>query len=370
MRVLLAPDKFKGSLAASEVVRAIRDGLLEARPNLRIDECPISDGGEGFAETMATALDGKWIDCPAVDALGRDISSRYLLAATDDGPTAVIEMSETAGMWRIEAEARDPMHATTRGVGMQIAHAIKHHQVSRITIGLGGSATNDGGCGMAHALGARFLDVRGELLQPVPAALGRLEVVDLQDLPDLPAITVACDVENPLLGSNGATAIFAGQKGADDPMKAKLESALARLVDRAGATLTARMPGAGAAGGLGFGLMHFCGARLVPGFDLVADLIDLPERVRNCDLVITGEGNLDAQSLSGKGPVGLARLAGYHQKPVVAFCGQAADEVRQSKLFTGIHALADSGLELAELIANAAPMLRAVAGAVAKNLGK
>ncbi len=356
-RVLIAPDKFKGSLTALEAAEAIAAGIRQLEPDAELDLCPIADGGEGFMETLISPLHGKWITCPAVDALGRSIASRYVLAETAEGPTAVLEMAETAGLWRLTPDERDPVHATTRGVGMQIAHAISEHAVSCVILGLGGSATNDGGCGMAAALGIRFFDADHAEIDPLPSNLMRLRRLDFEHRIALPEITAACDVDHPLLGPRGATAVFSGQKGATPEDQTALEAALARLVSISGSGKAALVPGAGAAGGLGFGLLHFADAKLVSGFDLLAGLLDLENRIKAADHVITGEGSLDRQSLGGKGPVALARLANRWSVPITCFCGQADDAVRASHIFHAIHALANTGLPLQTLISQAGPLL-------------
>jgi glycerate kinase len=358
-RFLIAPDKFKGSLTALEAAEAIAAGIRRIEPEAELDLCPISDGGEGFMETLISSLHGKWITCPAVDALGRGIESRYVLADTPEGPAAVLEMAETAGLWRLATDERDPAHATTRGVGMQIAHAVSRHAVTRVILGLGGSATNDGGCGMAAALGIAFFAANDEEIDPIPANLLQLRRVDFKHRIALPEIIAACDVDHPLLGPRGATAIFSGQKGAAPEDKTALEAALAHLVTISRGGEAALMPGAGAAGGLGFGLLRFADAKLVSGFDLLARLLDLETRVKAADHVITGEGSLDHQSLGGKGPVALARLANRLSVPVTGFCGQADDSARASRIFRSIHALADTGLPLATLISRAGPLLTA-----------
>lgn len=356
-RFLVAPDKFKGSLSASQAAAAMASGLRKTNPDAEIDLCPIADGGEGFMETVATALGGKWIRCPALDPLGRPIESRYLLAETAQGLTAILEMAETAGLWRLDPDERDPREATTRGTGMQIAHAISNHGVTRVILGLGGSATNDGGSGMAAALGVRFLDEAGGPVDPRPSNLFAIREVDSSGRIPLPEIIAACDVENPLLGAQGATAIFSGQKGATPQDKVLLEMALAHLATVSGGQVAAGIPGAGAAGGLGFGLLHFAGARLISGFDLLAGVLDLEKRIAAADHVLTGEGSLDHQSLSGKGPVALARMARSLGVPVSGFCGMADEAARSSGIFHAIHALADTGLPLEKLISHAAVLL-------------
>lgn len=356
-RFLIAPDKFKGSLSASAAANAIAEGILSKEPDAIIDLCPIADGGEGFMETLASAMAGDWVHCPAVDPLGRGIDSRYLLA----GNVAVLEMSETAGLRRLNDGERDPLLTTTRGVGMQIAHAIRSHAVERIILGIGGSATNDGGAGMAAELGVRFLDAGGESLDPIPMNLHALAHIDSDMRIELPAITAACDVDNPLLGERGATATFSQQKGATPEKMIRLEAALARLVSVCRAEDESIVPGAGAAGGLGFGLLHFAGATLEPGFDLLAGLLDLENRIRAADLVITGEGSLDWQSLSGKGPVALARLANRHGVPVIGLCGATDRQARDSGVFQSIHALAETGLPREVLMKQAAVLLTSMA---------
>lgn len=355
-RYLIAPDKFKGSLTARQAAAAIADGLRKRVPDAVVDVCPIADGGDGFMETLAAALNGTWISCPAVDALGRAISSRYLIAETSKGRTAILEMAETAGLQRLAPDERNPLAATTRGVGMQIADAARR-QVDRIVLGLGGSATNDGGCGMAAALGMRFLDADGVAIDPIPANLSRLSRIDRQPRLLLPPITAACDVDNPFLGDRGATAVFSTQKGATPAMAPLLESALARVAAVTGANDAANTAGAGAAGGLGFGLLHFAGAGLVPGFDLLAGLLDLENRIRAADEVITGEGSLDAQSLSGKGPVALARLARSLAVPVTAYCGRADADARACGIFQAVHSLDSTGLPVEILMRDAAALL-------------
>jgi glycerate kinase len=356
-RFLIAPDKFKGSLTACQAAAAMAAGLRRIFPEAELDLCPIADGGEGFMETLAPTLKARWIECPAVDALGRPITSRYLLAETPDGLTAILEMAETAGMWRLHPAELSPLDASTAGVGQQMAHAIREHRVSRIILGLGGSATNDGGCGMAAALGVDFLDPQGGKVDPSPSNLIHVSKVDSPALLCLPEIIAACDVDNPLLGPSGATEVFSRQKGAGPEDRILLESALAHLVAISNGEAAANTPGAGAAGGLGFGLLHFAGARLVSGFELLAGLLDLKQRVAAADHVITGEGSLDQQSLSGKGPVALARLARELGKPVTGFCGHADAAARSSGIFQQIHALTDGGLPLETLIAEAPSLL-------------
>ena len=369
MRILVASDKFKGSLSAVEATRAIGRGLARAVPEATIDCCPIADGGEGFMEAMASAMEGRWIHHAAVDALGRAIESRYFLADDEEGPVAVIEMAETAGMWRLSRHELDPLRATTRGVGMQIVDAMKH-SVRRVVLGLGGSATNDAGCGMAAELGAVFLDQAGRPITPEPRNLKQVVRVERSASMNLPAILAACDVDNPLLGPGGATSVFSPQKGATEADQVALEAGLEQLVSASGATRHSDLPGAGAAGGLGFGLLHFAKAELKPGFDLVAEVLKLDERIRDADWVVTGEGALDRQSLGGKAPVALARLAANFGIPTAAFCGHIEGEAALSELFADLRALSGLGLPEDQLMSEAETLLEDLAASAPPGRGR
>ncbi|RPJ35110.1 MAG: glycerate kinase [Verrucomicrobiaceae bacterium] len=361
-RILVACDKFKGSLDAAGACAAIADGLARRFPEALIETRPIADGGEGFTASLEIPLCGQWVEVSAHDALGRPVTARYLLASAADGPLAVMEMAEASGMWRIAPDERDVLRASTFGTGEMMRHAIDGSGARRLVIGLGGSATNDGGAGMAAALGVRFLDAHGCELCATPAELaGKLARIDMSGCVPLPPVTVACDVESPLLGPAGATRVFGPQKGADAASMPVLEDFLETLVRVSGGEENAQCPGAGAAGGLGFGLLHFAAARLVPGFDLLASLTGLEQSVAAADLIVTGEGSLDAQSLTGKGPVAIARLARRHGKPVIAFCGRADAAARDSGLFDAVHELAASGLPPDELMARAGDLLESAA---------
>jgi len=339
MRVLIANDKFKGSLTAVEAAEAIRAGLPS---DWEIDLCPIADGGEGFAETMLSAAGGKWITVDTVDALFRPRTAR--IGLTEDG-LAIMEMASANGFELIAAEDRDILNSSTYGTGLMIREAVRRG-AKRILIGIGGSATNDGGVGMADALGVLFLDEEEDSLTATPAGLENLAIIDREQRVELPPIHVACDVTNPVLGPNGATAIYGPQKGANESELEFLESYLAHLVKVTGAQEMAELPGSGAAGGLGFGLMYFAGAELQSGFDLVAEGLDLEARISAADLVITGEGSLDAQSLEGKGPVGVARLANELETPIFAIAGQVSEEVITAGVFQKTGCLSDFKLSL------------------------
>jgi glycerate kinase len=358
VRVLVAPDKFKGSLNAREVADSIATGLRDVLPDARIEIVPVADGGEGTADVICQTCAGEWVTCAAHDALGRSITARYVWL--HDQSTAVMEMSEVAGMWRIASRERDPVQADTYGVGEMLLEAGRRG-ARKVIIGLGGSATNDGGFGMARALGFRFLDRNGvELNGPVSDLLDLDQVLRPRDLL-LPDVIGAADVRNPLLGGRGATRTFGSQKGATPEQLEALEEALARLSDVVTRDLGSAFrdaAGAGAAGGLGFGLMSFCDATIRPGFDLVAEMLDLGAAIERADVVITGEGSLDEQTLEGKAPAGVARLARKLGKRVFAIVGCATECEQAREIFDGVFALAKPPITPEESIARAPELLR------------
>jgi glycerate kinase len=342
MRFLIAPDKFKGSLGAAEVGAAIARGLQTAVPPAEIEVLAVADGGEGTAEVILSARHGEWIDCASHDALGRAIRARYgWLAKTQ---VAVMEMSAAAGLVRIPPNERNPLHASTFGVGEMILDATARG-ANEIIIGLGGSATNDGGFGMARSLGFRFLDQTGcEIVGSVEKLRELNRIVAPNEL-QLPSITAACDVTNPLLGPTGATYTFGPQKGTSSEQLRVLEQALTRLAEITAQTFPqdfCDVPGAGAAGGLGFGLLAFCRAQIRSGFEVVAEAIGLREKITVADAVITGEGKLDRQSLAGKAPAGVARMARAQGKAVFAIVGQASNDPEVLSLFDAVMPIDDT----------------------------
>lgn len=369
MKILIAPDKFKGSLTAGEVARSVASGLSDVLPQAVIEIVPMADGGEGTAEAICNSLGCAWVDCPGHDPLGRAIEARY--GWLDDEKLAVMEMSEAAGMRRLTVEERDPIRASTCGVGEMLLDATQRG-ARQIIIGLGGSATNDGGFGMARALGFGFEYERQpkQLPERVTDLLELAGITKPQGL-KLPKITAAADVQNPLLGANGATRVFGPQKGASERDLQMLERALTRLADivaRAFAFDYRDKPGAGAAGGLGFGLMSFCGAQIRPGFDVVAEAVGLESRMREAEVVITGEGSLDRQTLQGKTPAGVARLARKLGKPVWAIAGRSDNDPQVSALFHGVLTLARRGLGREQQMQRAAELLCEAGRALAKQL--
>jgi glycerate 2-kinase len=371
MRILIAPDKFKGSLYAREVAENIAEGLRDILPNATIDIVPMADGGEGTAEAICAARDGSWLECKAHDPIGREIEAPY--AWINDAKLAVMEMSEAAGMRRLSEKELDPMRATTLGVGEMILDAA-NRGANQIIIGLGGSATNDGGWGMARALGFRF-DYEHEHLQEQESE----RVTDLIDLSGiekpqelkLPRIVAAVDVRNPLLGKNGATRVFAPQKGASKDELSVLERALTKLADVAAREFAfdyRDKPGAGAAGGLGFGLMSFCSAKIRPGFDVVAEAVGLEPKMKEADVVITGEGSLDRQTLEGKTPAGVARMARKLGKRVFAIVGRATSDKDVREIFYNVYENVRPGMSQEENMKRAATLLRENARELAKAL--
>jgi len=375
MRILVAPDKFKNSLGGREVADCIAAGLRDVLPDAIIETIPVADGGEGTAEVIRDACGGDWVTCEAHDALGRAIGARYVW--WHDRRLAVIEMSEAAGLRRIAPLERDPSRATTHGVGEMMLDAAERG-AREIIVGLGGSATNDGGFGMARALGFRFYGAAGHELErpnelvdlakilpsPVEAAVSAAKRAAPEQPTRLPLqtrIIAATDVRNPLLGERGATRTFGPQKGAAPALLEVLEKALARLADVVVRDLgcdSREAVGAGAAGGLGFGLMSFCGATIRPGFDLVAEVLNLEAAIQRADVVISGEGSLDDQTLEGKAPAGVARLARKMGKRVYAIVGCATENPAVLQVFDGVYALASPSITRDEAMSRTQELLR------------
>lgn len=324
MHIVIAPDSFKESASAVEVCAAIETGLRRVWSDAVIDCVPMADGGEGTVEALVTATGGRYIEVQVRDALGEFIVARYGLLG--DGRTAVIEMAAASGLEHVPPEKRAPGFTTTFGTGQLIRHAIEQG-VARILVGLGGSATNDAGAGMAQALGYSLRDEDESELPFGGLALSRLDwIEDLKKHAGLEHVEVigAYDVDSPLCGPEGASFVYGPQKGASAKTVELLDAALRHFGEYVEEALGVRVleaKGAGAAGGLGAGLMVFANATLLPGVEVVAEACGLEERVAKSELVITGEGKLDGQSLHGKTPVGVARIARRAGVPVVAFAG-------------------------------------------------
>ena len=355
MKVVLAPDSFKEAMTAAEAAAAMARGVLAVVPDAEVVQVPMSDGGEGFTDAVAAALGARVRTVETVDALGRPVAGRLAVG----GGTAVLEMATAAGLELVPEEERDVLGSDTRGVGRMIRAALDAG-ADRLLLGIGGSATSDGGAGMLAELGVRFLDGEGQAVGTTPREVEGLASVDASGLDARLAglrIEAACDVDNPLLGERGASAVFGPQKGASPEDVDYLDSVLARWARLSGRAGLADLPGAGAAGGLGFALMAFLGARLDPGVELVARAVGLAEAVSGADLVLTGEGSVDAQTLAGKTPAGVARVAAAQGVPTVIVAGRVRPGA-EVLLTTGCVALMSSSqgdvVPLAEVL-RAAP---------------
>ncbi len=357
MRFLIAPDKFKRSLAAREVAENIALGIRDILPDAEIEIAPVADGGEGTAEILCRALGGEEVNCAAHDALGRAITARYVWI--EKTKFAVIQTSEAIGLQRLRPDESDPGKATTFGAGETIASAISRG-ANQIIVGLGGSATNDGGFGMLRALGFRFFGKEQELTNG-PIELNGLTRIVRPQRSSWPTIIAAVDVQNPLLGENGATRVFAAQKGATPEQIVMLETALTRFADTVACEFGRDRrdePGAGAAGGLGFGLASFCDAQLQAGFKVVADAIGLKRKVQDADIVITGEGRLDKQTMEGKAPEGVAKMARESGKPVYAIVGEIIDGAQVRGLFKNVFELVRPPIDRTRAMQETGKLLR------------
>lgn len=365
MRILIAPDKFKGSLTAQEAAHAIRRGMSKVLAGADFDISPIADGGEGTADIFLENLNGEKVQVPSHDALGREIVATYIWFEEDK--LAVIEMSEASGLWRLQHDELNPMRATTFGTGELMADAMKRG-AEKIFVTLGGSATNDAGIGVAEALGWKFYDATDNEMSPLPSNYAMIHRIEPPIAKMKCAISALSDVTNPLLGPNGATRVYGPQKGATPEMVDLLETGLANIADICWKQLGRDfrdIPGAGATGGLGYGLLTFCDATIEPGFNAVATLLGLEAKISHSDLVITGEGRLDSQTQQGKGPAEIARLATRHHKPVIAFAGVI--EGAQPD-FTACIPIADGPLALDESRLRAAELLETAAERTARLL--
>ncbi len=329
MKILFAPDSFKGSLSAIECCDILEKVTHRIFPDAQTVFIPVADGGEGTVDALLRALDGRRIKTPVTGPMFENETAEWGLLK--DGKTAVMEMAQASGLPYVPADDRDPLHATSLGTGEMIAAALKMG-VRSLLIGIGGSATNDGGMGMLTALGARFTDKNGNLVQPTGGEMKNVAKADFTNLlPELneTEINVICDVTNPLLGENGATFVYGPQKGVTQVMREELEAGMehyASIVSDAIGRNIATFPGAGAAGGLGAALGGVLNARLKSGIDAVLDAVDFDRRLEDVSLVITGEGRIDGQSVRfGKVPVGVARRCAARNIPVVAIVGGIGD---------------------------------------------
>ncbi|QTF07269.1 glycerate kinase [Brenneria izadpanahii] len=330
MKIVIAPDSYKESMSAQDVATQIENGFREIFPDACYVKLPVADGGEGTVEAMVAATNGKIVNVKVTGPLGDKIEAFFGLSG--DEKTAFIEMAAASGLEQVPAQQRNPLLTTSYGTGELIRCALDYG-VEHCIIGIGGSATNDGGVGMAQALGAKLLDASGGQIGFGGGELDKLASIDISELDariKSCRFEVACDVTNPLTGKQGASAIFGPQKGATKQMIEQLDNALrhyASVIRRDLDTDVEQVPGAGAAGGMGAGLLAFCGADLRQGIEIVTEALGLDEIVRDASLVITGEGRIDSQTIHGKVPIGVARVAKRYNKPVIGIAGSLTADV-------------------------------------------
>ncbi len=339
MKIVIAPDSFKECLTAAQVADAIETGIKQVLPGAECVKVPVADGGEGTLQSLVDATQGRIIEKSVTGPVGDAVSASY--GVLGDGETAVIEIASASGLERVTLEQRNPLLSTTYGTGELIRHALDQG-VNRFIIGLGGSATNDGGAGMMQALGVSFRDKEGKELPVGGAALAQLVTIDVSSLDRRlasVACVAACDVDNSLTGPKGASAVFGPQKGASTKMVEQLDAALkqyAAVIARDLGIAVEHRSGAGAAGGMGAALLAFMKADLQPGVDIVMKAVDLTGQLKGADLVITGEGRMDSQTAQGKTPAGVARIAKKFNVPVVALVGSVGE---------GVEAVYDKGID-------------------------
>lgn len=370
MKIVIAPDSYKESLSALDVATAIEAGFREIYPDAEYLKVPVADGGEGTVEAMVAATQGRVEQVRVTGPLGEPVEAFYGLSG--DARCAFIEMAAASGLESVPPARRNPLLTTSWGTGELIRHALDAG-VTQIIIGIGGSATNDGGAGMVQALGAKLLTAEQQQIAPGGASLSSLAQIDLSELDPRLAdcqIDVACDVTNPLTGPQGASAVFGPQKGATAPMIERLDSGLqhyAQIIARDLDIDVLSLEGGGAAGGMGAALYAFCGAKLRPGIEIVTDALQLAELVADADLVITGEGRIDSQTIHGKVPVGVAKVAKQFNVPVIGIAGSLTADVgvvHQHGL-DAVFSVLYSVCTLDEALANAAANVRMTARNVA-----
>jgi glycerate kinase len=332
MRIIAAPNAFKGSLSATEAANAMKKGILAVIPDCDVLCVPVADGGDGLAEVMVQALSGKLVEVSVMGPRMEPVSSVFCLAERQG--VAVIEMARASGLALLPKKKQDPTKTSTYGTG-ELIHAALDRGVKRIVVGLGGSATCDGGIGMASALGYKFLDKNGTVLVPIGGSLRMIHSIDRRKV-DIRLRNVVfegvCDVTNPLTGPNGASYVYSSQKGATTEQVKELDEGLenlAAVIQREMGMDIREMNGAGAAGGLGGGLHAFLGARLRKGIDLVIDIVKLKEKIRGADLVLTAEGRIDFQTKYDKAPAGVARAAKEAGVPCIAICGGVGERIEE-----------------------------------------
>jgi glycerate kinase len=366
LNILIAPDSFKDCLPAKAVIDNIRIGIEQVIPEAKIVGIPLSDGGEGLLDSIMAFIDGRLVEVEVKDPLMRNIKARYGIIG--DGQTGILEMAQASGLELLSVDERNPLKTTTYGTGQLISHALEAG-CKRLIIGIGGSATNDGGAGMLQALGVKLLKANGESLTYGGAGLEQLTTIDSSGIDhriQACDILVACDVSNPLTGDQGASKVYGPQKGATDQMVSRLDKNLdhfAAVVKEHTGRDVKNMPGAGAAGGIGAAMMAFLNAELKPGFTIVKELVGLEEAVEAADLVISGEGKIDYQTQFGKTPYGVAQIARKFNKPLYAFAGIVGEGIQDFNKFgfTEILRIADPGMDQRESIRRAPELLQQAA---------
>jgi glycerate 2-kinase len=370
MKIVIAPDSYKESLSAAEVADIIEAGMREVFPAAEYVKLPVADGGEGTVDAMVDAFQGRRLSVTVTDPLGRQVQAGYGLSG--DGSLAIIEMAAASGLALVPPSLRDPRITSTEGTG-ELIRAALGSGARNLILGIGGSATNDGGSGMLRALGVRFLDAAGHDLPAGGAALSQLARIDVSGLDPRLAqcvINVACDVNNPLTGENGASAIFGPQKGATAEVVRELDAALHHYAEVIRMQLgrdVEHIPGSGAAGGMGAAMVAFTPARLRPGSEIVMEAVKLDAAVADADLVITGEGRIDSQTIRGKTPHGVATVAKRHGKPVIGIAGCLTPDVSvvHEHGIDAVFSVLDSACTVEQALAAAADNLRRAARNVA-----
>jgi glycerate kinase len=362
MKIVIAPDSFKGSLSALEAAMSIERGIKNIDDGIETIIVPLADGGEGTVQSLIDVSGGKIIELSVHDPLYREIKSFYGIMG--DGETAVIEMAAASGLLLLNPEERNPLLTTTYGTGELIKNAL-NQGCRKFIIGLGGSATNDGGCGMAQALGVKFLDKNGNEVGRGGSQLSEISAIDLSGIDQrikTASFLAACDADNPLCGTKGASAVYGPQKGASEKDVITLDNGLkhfAQIVEQQLRIDVKDVPGSGAAGGLGAGVMIFLNARLERGITIVTRTTQLEEKMTGADLVITGEGRIDFQTAFGKTPFGVAQIAREYNIPLIALAGSLGEGYQSlyEKGFDGIFSIIDQPMSLQEAIDNAAELL-------------
>ena len=357
MKIVIAPDSFKESLSASEVADAIEAGFVYVFPNAEIFKLPVADGGEGSTDALISATQGHYFSTSVMGPMGEAIDASWGMLGNSQ--TAVVEVAKACGLSLVPLENRNPMIATSYGLGELILAAVDNG-ANHIIVGLGGSACNDGGAGMLQALGFRLLDFSGNQLNRGVGSLSSLSSIDSSEIDSrLQGIRfeVACDVDNPLLGPQGASVIFAPQKGADSEMIAQLDANLTHYSDIITSTIkkdVSEVPGSGAAGGIGSAFLAFLNAELKSGINIILDAIDFEHQIKGADLVITGEGRFDSQSIRGKAPIGVAKSAKRNRSLVFMIAGSVEDDERliHKNDIDRVFSVVSKGLTLEKALAN------------------